>query len=439
MSITGARKQSGHNLKDVKFINRALIFRAIRDAKKISRAQLAEMTGLNPATITHITRDLLHQGLIEEAGQGESRGGRRSSLLKIYSEGGYIIAVRISRHNIQGILTDLDLQKMVRKTITSSSLSYPIDITIYALLELIHDLIEQSGVDRRKILGIGICAPGPLDARRGVLIAPPNFPGWPSTPIREIVENKTGFPVFLDNDANAAALAEKWFGGGRDWENFVFILGEDGIGGGLVLNGDLFRGGHDIAGEIGHMSIDYNGPKCDCGNYGCLELYAAPKVAEDYVCHAINSGIYTTVLDIAGNNVDLVSFETIVNALQGGDKVAKEAIDIITNALIVGITNLINAFDPEVIVIGGKIVLATDYIIQKVQDNVTSRLMARGDQEVRIIASELKDDAPLIGAFSLVLRELFQNPQAQYLLKQSFGKDMFGDKKGGVFASSYRK
>jgi glucokinase-like ROK family protein len=403
--------QSGSNLKDVKLLNRAVVFRAIREAGAISRADLAKQTGLHPATLTHITRELLERGLVEDAGSGEARVGRRSSLLRIHSKIGNIIAVRLSRHNIQGLLTDLELHEPVNHTASSSFLSQPIDASLPALLELIETLIDKSGVDRRTILGIGISAPGPLDARRGILITPPNFPGWVSSPIRQIVEEKTGFTTFLDNDANSAALAEKWFGAGRNMDNFVYILIEDGVGGGVVINGDLYRGQHDFAGEIGHMTIDRNGAVCDCGNTGCLELYAAPHVAESQVRQAMMAGRKSQVSEWIDQDLNRISFELVAQAAQQGDVVAREALLGIAQALGVAAVNVINAFDPQAVVLGGKISLAGDLILPVIQEYVDRRAISRSEQQLPVIMSELGANAPVIGAFSLVLRELFQNPE----------------------------
>lgn len=411
MAIFKVSDQVGYNQKDVKLVNRAVIFRTIRESGKISRAELAKISHLNPSTVTHITRELLKQGLIEEMGFGETKVGRPTSLLRVRSEHGYIIAVRLSRHNITGILTNLDIQNTFRHTVTSSSLSHPIDISLPALLNLIQSLIRESGVAREKILGIGICTPGPLDATQGVLISPPNFPGWPSTPLKQIVHDATGFPTFLDNDANAAALAEKWFGGGKEWEHFVYVLIEDGIGGGLVINGDIYRGEHDVAGEIGHITIDLNGPRCDCGNIGCFELYASPKSAEEYVCKEIASGRHSLALDLAGNDFESVQFEHIIQAALKQDPVALEALAAIKTALAAGLINVINTFDPETVVIGGRMGKAVEIILDDLQREVSRRLMPRGEHDVLITLSELQEDAPLIGAFSLVLRELFQNPE----------------------------
>ena len=403
--------QSGSNLKDIKLLNRAVVFRAIREAGAISRADLAKQTGLNPATLTHITRELLDRNLIEDAGAGEARVGRRSSLLRIHSMIGNILAVRLARHNIQGLLTDLDLHEMVIHTASSSFLSNPIDASLPALLDGIETLIEKSGVDRRTILGIGISAPGPLDTGRGILIAPPNFPGWDSFPIRKIIEEKTGFTTFLDNDANSAALAEKWFGAGRNLDNFVFILVEDGVGGGVVINGDIYRGQHDIAGEIGHTTIDRTGAICACGNTGCLELYASPHAVENRVRQSLLAGRKSLVSDLSDNDINHISFEMIAKAALQGDAVANEALLEMAQALGVAAVNVINSFDPQAVILGGKVSLVGDLILPVIQEYVNLRAISRSEQKLQVLVSVLGENAPVIGAFSLVLRELFQNPE----------------------------
>jgi len=402
--------QAGSNLKDVKLINRVVVFRAIREAGTISRADLAKQTGLNPATLTHITRELLGHGLITEAGSGAARIGRRSSLLRINSTSGNILAVRLARHNIQGFITDLDLSETIIHTASSAFLSHPIDSSLPILLDFIETLIANSGVKRQTILGIGISAPGPLDARQGVLVAPPNFPGWNSFPLRQIIQEKTGFTTFLDKDANSAALAEKWFGAGRNLDNFVFILAEDGVGGGVVVNGDLYRGAHDIAGEIGHMTIERNGALCACGNTGCLELYAAPYVAANLVRQALAAGRASMVSEWIKHDLNRLNFELVAQAAQQGDRVADEAVQEMARGLGIAAVNVVNAFDPQAVVLGGEISLAGDLILPVVQEYIDQRTISHSDQKVRVLMSELGAKAPVVGAFSLVLRELFQNP-----------------------------
>ena len=412
-------KQAGKNLSDIKLNNQSVIFRAIREAGAISRSDLAKRTGLNPSTITHISRELLNRGMIVVAGPGKSRGGRRSSLLQINAQYAYIIAVRLSRYNIQSILTDLNLNDAIRRTFISSSLTHPADISIPTILDLIESMILESGLDRNQILGVGICAPGPLDAHQGILFEPPNFPGWPGTPIRQIIETKLGFPTFVDNDANAAALAEKMFGRAREIDNYVYMLFEDGVGGGLMINGDIYRGENDAAGEIGHMTIDLNGKQCSCGNFGCLELYTSLNSVEDKVRQLISSGRSSLVEGLVKGDLDKISFDLIVQAALESDPVAQDAIQAFTDALTVGIVNVINSFDPEAVLLGGKIGVAKELIHERLKQQISQRLMYRGEKSVSINFSKLNFDAPLVGAFSLVLHEFFQNPAFDANLEMS--------------------
>ncbi len=420
--LSSSREPTGWNLQDVRLINRAVIFRTIRDVGTISRAELAKVTGLNPATVTHIARELIEQGLVEEAGFGKSRGGRPPSLLHIRTEAGYVVAIQLERRLIKGMITDLGHEVITQGSVSASHWDHPAEITPPALLDLVSSLIAQSGLERRQIVGIGISAPGPLDARAGVLLSPPNFPGWPSTPLRQIVRDKLGFPTFLDRNANACTLAEKWFGAAREMESFVYLLVDAGVGSGVFINGGIYRGHHDIASEIGHVSIDFNGPRCDCGNYGCLELYAAPQVAEERVRQAIRTGWQGLVTDMVGGSVEQVSFEIVARAAHQGDQACLDAVQSITRALAAGIVNVVNLFDPEAVIVGGQISLVEDLIIDRLQDAVNERSLVSGSEPVPVIFSELKSEAPIIGAFSLVLRELFQNPDFRFISRRSLAQ-----------------
>jgi glucokinase-like ROK family protein len=402
-----ASDTTGRNLSDVRLINRALIFRTIRDAGMISRADLARRSGLNPATVTHIARELLTQGLVEEAGLARSSGGRRSELLRIRSQQSYIVAISLGRRSIDGMLTDLEMREVTKKRITSMSPAEPAAITLPALLELIRSLITESGVERSHLAGIGICAPGPLNARRGVILTPPNFPSWSRIPLKEIVEAEIGLPTLVDNDANAAALAEKWFGAARSIDDFVYILGESGVGCGIVINGDIFRGAHDVAGEFGHTTIDLDGLPCDCGNTGCLELYASPAAVEKQVMRAIGAGARTRVTELVGE-ADRVTYEAIIRAAREGDALAGDTLHAMGRALGAGVINLVNTFDPEAILVGGRLALAGDLLLDRLRERVAGCTMVSELREVRVLQSTLSCDAPVIGAFSLVLRELFQ-------------------------------
>lgn len=404
------RDQRGRNMKDLRLINQAVIFQAIHRAGTVSRTELARASGLNPATVTHIVRELIERGVVEEVGYGESRGGRRRALLRINAQRGYIVAISLERDGMRGMITDLDRHEVVRSSRSCTSLSQPVPVTLPLLLDFIESLIAEAPCEPDRFIGIGISAPGPLDARQGVLISPPNFPGWPRTALRKIVEERTGIATFLDNDANACALAEKWLGAAREMSNFMYILADTGIGGGVVIDGDLYRGAHDIAGEIGHTTVRYDGPLCDCGNAGCLELYASPQAAVERVRQAVAAGRPSRSTELAGGNPEDLSFAAVAQAARQGDAVALEALDALASALAAGIVNVVNAFDPEAVLIGGQLCLAGEAFIAQLQARVAGR-RARGDGwSVPIMPGKLQSEPQLAGAFCLVLRQLFRYP-----------------------------
>lgn len=409
MVKTPLNASSGRNLADIRLINRGVIFRSIRDANAISRAELAKKSGLNPATVTHIVRELIDQGLIEDTGNSKSQGGRPSSLLQVRSEAGYIIAVHLDRYFMRAMITNLNLGERVESELVATRSTSSSQINISSLLDLIDGLIKKSNLDESKLLGIGICSPGPLDSKKGILLSPPNFPGWPDTPIRKIVQDRFHLHTFLDQNANACAYAEKLFGEDRESNNFVFILAETGLSGGIFIEGDVYRGDTDIAGEIGHTTIDFNGPQCSCGNYGCLELYASPQAVEQYVCDQVKSGRKSSVCS-EGKPVETVSFEEIAKGASENDPVCLEAINSMTKAFSIGVANIINTFDPSAIVIGGKIALAQDLMRGPIEEGIRSRTIMGKTSPVPLYFSRLGQDVQIIGAFSLVLRELFQNP-----------------------------
>jgi predicted NBD/HSP70 family sugar kinase len=403
------RGETGRNLQDVRLFNRATIFRSVREAGTISRADLARHSGLNPATVTHIVRELMEEGLIEDAGLSLSSGGRRSELLRVRAEHSYIVAVSLGRRSIDAMLTDLDMREVTKKRLVSTSLAHPAEITLPTLLSLIRDLISGAGVAPQRVSGIGICAPGPLNARRGLLLTPPNFPNWDSLPLVQIVEQETGLPAFIDNDANAAALAERWFGVARGMDNFAYILAEGGVGSGIFIGGDIYRGEHDVAGEIGHTTIDWHGKRCDCGNRGCLEMYASPASAEQRVQEAVAAGEPTTALELAGGDPDRITYELIVSAAKQGDALARRVLLDMIDALGVGVVNIVNSFDPEAVILGGRLALAGDLLLDRLREIVAERAMVNELRPLSIQLGAVRTDAPVVGAFCLVLRELFEH------------------------------
>ena len=253
-----------------------------------------------------------------------------------------------------------------------------------------------------EILGVGVGAPGPLDTKRGVVLLTPNL-GWVDLPLRQIVETRLGLPAALDNDANCAVLGEWWVGAARGSRQAIGITIGTGIGGGLILNGKLYHGASDVAGEIGHTTIDTEGRRCKCGNYGCLEAYASgPNIALRAV-EAIEAGAESRLASYVGNDLTRVTAQTVYQAAFDGDELALEVVNDTARILGVGIGNLLNVFNPEVVVICGGVTLAGDHLFTPLRREVARRAFRPAVNACRIVPCALVGTAGVYGAAKVFL------------------------------------
>ena len=253
---------------------------------------------------------------------------------------------------------------------------------------------ELPGVD---ILGVGVGAPGPLDTRSGVVLLTPNL-GWVNLPLRQIIRDRLGLPAELDNDANCAVLGESWVGAARGSRNAIGITIGTGIGGGLILEGRLYHGASDVAGEIGHMTIDTEGRRCKCGNYGCLEAYASgPNIALRAI-EAMEAGAETSLASYVGGDVSKLTAQTVYEAAHAGDELALEVVNDTAKFLGVGVANLLNVFNPEVVVICGGVTLAGDHLFVPLRRETARRAFKPAVAACRIVPGELVGTAGVYGA-----------------------------------------
>jgi len=247
------------------------------------------------------------------------------------------------------------------------------------------------------IIGVGLGSPGPLDRHTGIVLETPNL-GWRNFPLRDIVSNAVGLEAVLDNDANAAALGEFWQGAGRGVDTLVALTLGTGIGGGVVLNGRVFHGASDAAGEVGHMTINSTGRKCNCGNYGCLEAYASGPAIAARAIEGLETGEASMLPELIGGDLAKITAETVYQAIVAGDLYAKEVMRETAKFLGTGVANLINIFNPEMIVISGGVTRAGDHLFEPLHAEVRRRAFRRAAEKCRIVGSELGDMAGVIGA-----------------------------------------
>ncbi len=253
-------------------------------------------------------------------------------------------------------------------------------------------------IGSRSVVGIGIGAPGPLDAERGVIIESPNLEGFNNRPLALDLAKRCELPVFLENDANAAALAESWIGAGRQARDLIVLTVGTGIGGGLILGGRLYRGSAFSAGEVGHMTIEPNGPVCACGNQGCLEVLASAPAIAARAREKVQKGFETRMLDLAGGDPAAISAETVSLACDENDPVALRVLEETGRYLGIGTANLINVLNPQLVLFGGGGARAGEFLLAPIRKEVERRSFAGLKACAEIGPCTLGDDAGLIGA-----------------------------------------
>ena len=253
-----------------------------------------------------------------------------------------------------------------------------------------------------EILGVGVGAPGPLDTKRGIVLLTPNL-GWVNMPLRQLIHDRLGLPAALDNDANCAVLGEWWVGAARGARHAIGITIGTGIGGGLIIDGQLYHGASDVAGEIGHTTIDTEGRRCKCGNYGCLEAYASgPNIALRAV-EEIEAGAESRLRALVGGDLGKITAQTVYQAAADGDELALEIVNDTAKFLGVGIGNLLNVFNPDLVVVCGGVTLAGDHLFEPLRREVARRAFKPAVAACRIVPGELAGTAGVYGAAKVFL------------------------------------
>ena len=272
------------------------------------------------------------------------------------------------------------------------------------LIALAQRTMEQTRRDMpgAEIMGVGVGAPGPLDTKSVVVLLTPNL-GWVNLPLRQIIHERLGLTAALDNDANCAVLGEWWMGAARGTRNAIGITIGTGIGGGIIVDGQLYHGASDCAGEIGHTTIDMEGRRCKCGNYGCLEAYASgPNIALRAV-EELKAGAVSRLPDYVGGDLRQVTAQTVYQAAHDGDDLALEVVNDTARFLGTGIGNLLNVFNPEVVVVCGGVTLAGDHLFVPLRREVARRAFKPAVSVCRIVPCELAGTAGVYGAAKVFL------------------------------------
>lgn len=394
----------------VREMNLSLVLRLIHNQSPLSRAQLAAITGLNKSTVSSLIDELISFGLVHETGSNTGGTGRPATLLEINPHAGTIIGVELGVDFVSVAVTDI-LGNIIWRRREDTNPADNQDKVINQTLQIVKDAMSAGKRKSQKFLGLGLSTPGTVDVNKGLLIFAPNL-HWHNVPFAKIFSEYTKLKVFVENDANAAAIAEHLFGTARQCQDFIFVFAGVGIGGGLFLNGKLYRGKNGFAGEIGHSPImaEPSQNVCHCGNRGCWETYANQYSIIQRVQARLEVKRTSIVPKLMADQNAPMSIPLIKQAADAGDK---ESIDSFTEAgkaMGQGLAGLINIFNPEKIILGGPLSIAGEYLLPAIKETVDRHSLPEIDQQAEILLSPFGPDASLIGAIAIVVDNALSHP-----------------------------
>ena len=392
----------------VRKLNTSRILDCLRTRGPISRAGLSAVVGLNRSTVSSVINGLIEEDFVREIGLQASGRGRPGMLLEIDPAGGCAVGVEIGVDFISVILTDFIAQVLWQQhTITDPQDGQ--DHIVECAAGIVQQALEMGQERGLRLLGIGLGVPGLVDVRQGNLVFAPNL-RWRDVPFRQLWTQRFELPVFIENEANAAALGEYYFGIARDVQNLIYLSAGVGLGGGIIIEGRLFRGSGGYAGEVGHMTIGSGTELCGCGKRGCWETMVGPRATVRRVREALEKNGKSKIRALVGGDLNRVDVNVVVQAAQAGDSLAKTSLEKVAVLLGKGIANLVNAFNPEMVVLGGALSLASPFLLPVIEETVRRHALAQSRENVTIAASAHGKHACVTGAVALVLDNIFREP-----------------------------
>jgi len=380
----------------------------------LSRTDLAEKMYLTRAAVSLIVNDLLESQVVREAESRSAPSGRPPILLEINPSRGLVGAIDMGATHVSIALADFSAR-------IYKEAEYPFDIKdnpkvcIEHIDQCLQKMLSNLGLSISDLSAVGVGVPGPVITDAGMVVAPPIMPGWDHFPIRETLENLWHCPVTLNNDAELGALGEWAYGAGRGEKNVAYIKIGSGVGAGLVLNQQIYGGTTGAAGEIGHLTIDENGPLCSCGNHGCLEAYAGGHAIAREGRVLAKSGKRTLLADIPVENI---TAREVADAAKHGDLYAQEILRRAGRSIGIALAGLINLINPSVVIIGGGVAQVGDLLTTPIRQAVRERAMFASEQSVRITTGMLERRSLLIGAtvqaINIAIHEATENKEAAF-------------------------
>jgi N-acetylglucosamine repressor len=389
--------------------DRAVIEALVRNYGPISRAEIRELTQLRWSSISPIVRELLNEGKLVEVGPSSNPMGRKQTLLRLNEENGYIVSVDFDPEIVSAAVTNL-LPRIRSKVAETTRLDGDAEGLIRQLFACAHEAIRQAGIEREKLLGIGVADPGLVDVREGISVASAHIGFWKGIPLKKLFETEFGVPVIVESSTRAQALAERFLGAGEGAEDMLYIEYGRGIGVGLTMDGKCLRGHDSLAGEFGHIPMLENGPACNCGSFGCLEAIVGLSALEARCCKAIQEGSNSKALEIAQGDPSKITGWTVLHAAKLGDKTCLAIVEELEKYLGLGISTLVNLFNPSIIVLDHRLGLAGESLLDQIARVVKRQALGSSTANLEFRYGKLGTDAGLLGAGLMVLERIFEIP-----------------------------
>lgn len=397
-------KQGGQDLQYLRTNNLWVLLSAIREHGPLSRYDLAHLSGLAPSSVTRLIRELVKLGLVIETGKGESSGGRQPALMVANPASGLVISLDLSGHKLRGGVFDAanTLIKFVEKPF--HALGAP--AIEQQIRDMVNDLLAQPAARHNPLLGIGVSLPGAIDLETGDVRASYNL-RLHNYPMRRILSAEFGLPVYIEHDASVAALAEHYYGAGRGLAHMVYILVSTGVGSGIIIDGQIYRGEFGMSGELGHIIIDPAGQLCVCGKRGCLEaLAAAPAILASARWMAAHPRA-ELLSALSGDDPECITLEIVAQAARLGDAIAQDILAKSADHLAQGIATYASLFDISRMVVGGEVAELGDVYLSPLIRAVEN--YRHNGLKIEIIPAALKQDTFLRGISMLTLQEVLRS------------------------------
>ncbi|MEC4019989.1 ROK family transcriptional regulator [Streptomyces sp. H27-D2] len=364
------------------------VVRAVRMAGSLTQAEIARSTGLSAATVSNIVRELKEGGTVEVT--PTSAGGRRARSVALSGDAGIVVGVDFGHSHLRVAVGNLAHQVLAEE-------AEPIDVDASAAQgldraeQLVNRLIAVTGIGPDKVVGVGLGVPGPIDVESGTLGSTAILPGWAGTNPRDALAQRLGVPVYVDNDANLGALGELVWGSGRGVADLAYIKVASGVGAGLVISGQIYRGPGGTAGEIGHITLDESGPVCRCGNRGCLETFTAARYVLGLLASSHGPGL---------------TMPRVVQLAREGDPGCRRVIADVGRHVGSGVATLCNLLNPSRIVLGGDLAEAGELVLAPIRESVARYAIPSAAKQLTVVPGALGGRAEVLGALALVLSEM---------------------------------